>query len=61
MDRYILVTWPDSQNLMEQDWFDECVLMNDLDHLDNIGSSAYFVPESRYLSLDSTEVDENTF
>ena len=48
MEKYILVTWPESQLLMEKDWFDECILMNDENHLDNIGSSAYFVPEERY-------------
>ena len=49
MDKYILITWPESQMLMEEDWFDEeCILMNDETHLDNIGSSAYFVPEDRY-------------
>lgn len=48
MDKYVLVTWPESQELMEEDWFDECILMNDLDRLNDIGSSAYFVPEERY-------------
>lgn len=36
---------------MEQVWFDECILMNDENHLEEIGSSAYFVPESRYNEL----------
>ena len=53
MEEYILVTWPDSQNLMEQEWFDECILMNDENHLAEIGSSAYFVPKKKYLSLQS--------
>lgn len=51
MEKYILVTWPESQMLMEQDWFDECILMNDVNHLDDVGSSAYFVPEERFLTL----------
>lgn len=51
METYLLVRWPEYQNLMETDWFDECILMNDDDHLGDIGSSAYFVPEYRYLSL----------
>lgn len=51
MEKFVLVTWPESQNLMEQDWFDECILMNDDNHLDEIGSSAYFVPEERYEEL----------
>ena len=46
--KYILVPWPESQVLMEQEWFNECILMNDEQHLDEVGSSAYFVPEERY-------------
>ena len=42
MERYVLVRWPESQHLMEQEWFDECVLAI------SIESSAYFVPEERY-------------
>lgn len=53
MDKYVLVCWPESQILMDMEWFDECILMNDMEHLDNIGSSAYFVPEDRYLELTS--------
>ncbi len=52
-EKYVLVCWPESQILMEQEWFDECILMNDENHLDNIGSSAYFVPENRYNELKS--------
>lgn len=48
---YILVTWPESQELMEKEWFDECILMNDENHLDDIGSSAYFVPKERIEEL----------
>jgi hypothetical protein len=48
MEKYVIITWPDSQMLMEQEWFDECILMNDEKHLNNIGSSAYFVPIDRY-------------
>ena len=48
---YILVTWPDSQALMEEAWFDECILMNDEQHLEAIGPSAYFVPAHRYAQL----------
>lgn len=44
---YVLVTWPESQALMDQDWFNECILMNDENHLEEIGSSAYFVPKER--------------
>jgi hypothetical protein len=51
MEKFVLVTWPESQKLMEQEWFDECILMNDENHLDGVGSSAYFVPEERYQEL----------
>ena len=50
-EKYILVCWPESQILMEQIWFDECILMNDEKHLQEIGSSAYFVPENRHNEL----------
>ena len=46
---YILVQWPESQILMEEEWFEECILCND--KLEEIGSSAYFVPYDRYISL----------
>jgi hypothetical protein len=48
---YVLVSWPESQILMEYDWFDECILMNDENHLADIGSSAYFVPFERWKEL----------
>jgi hypothetical protein len=49
MEKYVLVTWPQSQMLMEEEWFDaECILMNDENHLEEIGSSAFFVPQERY-------------
>jgi hypothetical protein len=52
MEEYILVRWPESQMLMEYDWFEsECILMNDEDFLDEIGSSAYFVPLLRWESF----------
>ena len=51
METYVLVCWPESQQLMEEEWFDECILMNDENHLDEIGSSAFFVPIERYNSL----------
>ena len=51
MDKYIVVTWPDSQAIMDEDWFDECHLINDDMGLEKFGSSAYFVPEDRYIEL----------
>jgi len=48
---YVLVTWPESQMLMEYDWFDQCILINDEKHLEIYGSSAYLVPEHLYVEL----------
>lgn len=44
---YAIVTWPESQGLMDEEWFDECVLINEEPLLNQVGSSAYFVPKSR--------------
>lgn len=38
---YVLVQWPESQNLMEEDWFEEEAILS------YTGSSAYFVPIKR--------------
>lgn len=56
---YIIVSWPESQSLMEYDWFEnECILINTEPLLEAYGGSAYFVPLNRY-----NEVlrDENHF
>jgi len=45
MEEYVLVMWPESQHLMDQEWFDECTLAL------GIESSAYFVPKERYNNL----------
>lgn len=45
MEKYILIFWPESQQLMDEEWFrEEAVLHPDLD-------SAYFVPEYRITQL----------
>lgn len=45
-EKFIVVTWPESQNLMEYEGFEEnCHLINDDSGLDQYGSSAYFVNE----------------
>ena len=44
---YVIITWPESQELMDEEWFDECVLINQEPLLDQVGSLAYFVPKSR--------------
>ena len=40
---YNIVLWPESQLLMEEEWFDECVLAPE-----SFGRASYFVPEHRY-------------
>jgi len=52
MKKYVLISWPESQNLMDKDWFDECILMNDENHLDDVVSPAFFVPEERCEDID---------
>ncbi len=47
---YIPIEWPDSQYLMEKDWFDECVLDVDSKIYEH-SSSTYLVPIERYLEL----------
>jgi hypothetical protein len=45
-DLYVLVRWPESQNFMEEEWFeDEAILA--LGSEDMTGSSAYFIPIHR--------------
>lgn len=44
MERFILVRWPEVQNLMEEPWFRDEVC---LDVESKYGDSAYFVPENR--------------
>ena len=45
-EKFIVVTWPESQNLMDLEGFEEnCHLINDESGLAQYGSSAYFVNE----------------
>lgn len=47
-DSYILVQWPQSQEFMEEDWFqDEAILA--LGSEEKTGSSAYFIPLKRII------------
>ena len=55
---YDVVLWPDSQDLMELDGFDEnSYLINDEEGLEMFGSSAYVVSK---MWLDSQNSDEIT-
>lgn len=45
---YVLVTWPESQDFMEEDWFeDEAIFCGGSE--DITGSSAYFIPISKLI------------
>lgn len=43
---YVVVTWPDVQELMEKEWFQKEAIL-DIDC--NFGGSAYFIPLKRAL------------
>ena len=45
---YVFVEWPESQNYMEEEWFEEEAILA-LGSEDKTGSSAYFVPIKRIL------------
>lgn len=43
IDGYVLVEWPESQEYMEEDWFDEEAIFCGGSE-DTTGSSSYFIP-----------------
>ena len=45
---YVLVRWPETQVLMDYEWFDAETSLADFD---KFGSSAYFIPMKRWLEL----------
>lgn len=47
MIKYVMVTWPYSQEFMEHERFNECYLVQAMEDQEEI-SSAYFVPEDLY-------------
>lgn len=57
MQTYILLQWPESQEIMEESWFNECILGQDIDGHDEVGSSAYFVPSERYTKFIETKAN----
>ena len=48
MKKYILVQWPESQDLMLKPRFHECLFISNIDGHDDVGSSAYMCPEDLY-------------
>lgn len=57
---YVLVLWPESESILSEPWFGDCILMNDKAHLGRIGSSAYFVPKELYETLNLTKNGKET-
>jgi hypothetical protein len=49
---YVLVQWPETQVLMDYDWFDKETSLADFD---KFGSSAYFIPINRWLELHKSD------
>ena len=47
-DAYVLVQWPESQEFMEEEWFEEESILA-LGSEDKTGSSAYFIPLKRVI------------
>lgn len=47
-DTYVLVTWPNSQLLMNHERFKECLLVQDVDAHTQVGSSAYMCPSDLF-------------
>jgi hypothetical protein len=44
---YVLIEWPESQDFMEEKWFQgEAILANE----DQFSSSSYFIPEERIIN-----------
>ena len=56
---YVVVTWPDSQNLMDKPGFREnSYLVNDDKGIEDFGSSAYFVDADWLQSVEETSTPE---
>jgi hypothetical protein len=50
LDEYVIIQWPEIQNLMDYSWFrQECLLLNSDEQLKKFSSPAYLVPKKRLL------------
>lgn len=49
--KYILVQWPESQMLMDNKRFNECLLVIDIHGHKKVGTSAYMCPENLYKKI----------
>lgn len=56
MSKYILVEWPESQELIEHKRFNECLLVQDIDGHNEVGGSAYMCPEDLYEQIFNTDL-----
>jgi len=50
-EKYILVTWPDSQLLFEHKRFFDCLFVDNVEGHKDVGSSAYMCPEDLYYEI----------
>ena len=56
MSKYVVITWPDIQDYMDLDGFEEnSYLVNDEQGIEDFGSSAYFVDEEWLDSLEDED------
>ena len=49
---YMLIKWPESQLLMDEEWFNRECHIADLSRDPEVGTSAYFVPVKRMVILE---------
>jgi hypothetical protein len=49
---YMLIKWPESQLLMDEEWFETECHIADMTRDPEVGSSAYFVPVKRMVILE---------
>ena len=55
MKKYVLVEWPESQELMEHERFNECLMVQDIEGHIEVGGSAYMCPEDLYEKVFNTD------
>ena len=59
MKKYVLVEWPESQELMEHERFNECLFVQDIDGHVEVEGSAYMCPEDLYEKVFNTDTIES--
>ena len=59
MKKYVLVEWPESQELMEHERFNECLIVQDIEDHIEVGGSAYMCPEDLYEKIFNTDSIKN--